>query len=700
MLLKIKKKPFSLSPTQRTLLTLVTKTNKLKDNYNCDILKKTKNIVINTNSYSNFFESEERNKKKSIKYIFQNSYRNTSREKESSSDKSFLPTLSTEKIIKKNINSRNIDKLTTGNRKITIPLNQTFSNFNIKNKENSFRIKYLNKSNANTIENITKIIFSENEHYNYLNYDETQIFSKLNSSLKDKYMKYIFERINYLKNNENTNFTNLLTKKYESKENNFSLQLESIEIKFVNITKEEEEPIIFLLPFTYIPLFYYQNFYIFKYILLSLFVFKDNFNSIIINEKNLKKFLKISYLFKNNGITNTLNALFNNIKSIIHEEDLEIKEQKQLKSEIFIFLWNTPYNIYKVQILLPKINIIFNNLKKTLSHFIQKDLMIYLLDNNLLNWDFYIIKYLISFKKFRIIFEKNHTKLKYNKDEGNDMIYLISPKITNYIDKFNINKNFLFLNTNNQYKNKLYIIHPFELEINKYSKRFCFNFTFSQMKILSFISNHENLEEFLLKLLNENPISKKFSFNYNFFTMFNKIDYLLSIKANNLNITNSSKPKLIHKHSVKNKNVLKDFNSERKNIDYNCLNIVQKKKNIFNLHHPICEIIEINKNEIQSNISNDEIYQIKLENFNQLFDCGKEYLPKFLLENKNIIEKKIINNNMEISINQTTKNKKIMRKNTINSSISTVKTPHVKYSIRFKDQFQIKQNKEFILPNE
>ena len=63
MLLKIKKKPFSLSPTQRTLLTLVTKTNKLKDNYNCDILKKTKNIVINTNSYSNFFESEERNKK-------------------------------------------------------------------------------------------------------------------------------------------------------------------------------------------------------------------------------------------------------------------------------------------------------------------------------------------------------------------------------------------------------------------------------------------------------------------------------------------------------------------------------------------------------------------------------------------------------------------------------------------------------------
>ena len=82
----------------------------LKDNYNCDILKKTKNIVINTNSYSNFFESEERNKKKSIKYIFQNSYRNTSREKESSSDKSFLPTLSTEKIIKKNINSRNVLK--------------------------------------------------------------------------------------------------------------------------------------------------------------------------------------------------------------------------------------------------------------------------------------------------------------------------------------------------------------------------------------------------------------------------------------------------------------------------------------------------------------------------------------------------------------------------------------------------------------
>ena len=190
MLLNVKKKLISFSSSQKSLISLVNINQNLKNK--CVILKKTKNIVLNTNSYSNYFEGDEENKSKTLRNTSENN-------KENSTDKSYLPTLSTDKILKKKI-SRNIS---TGINKKNIPLNQTFTHFKKKFEDiKTFRVNYINPHLVNSIENITKIIFSENEYYYYLKYDEHQIFSNFNNSLKKKNYKLIYEKINYLKQNK------------------------------------------------------------------------------------------------------------------------------------------------------------------------------------------------------------------------------------------------------------------------------------------------------------------------------------------------------------------------------------------------------------------------------------------------------------------------------------------------------------------
>ena len=176
MLLNVKKKLISFSSSQKSLISLVNINQNLKNKF--EILKKTKNIVLNTNSYSNYFEGDEENKSKTLRNTSENN-------KETSTDKSYLPTLSTDKILKKKI-SRNIS---TGINKKNIPLNQTFTHF--KKKFEDIKTFRVNPHLVNLIDNITKIIFSENEYYYYLKYDEHQIFSNFNNFLKKKNYKFI-----------------------------------------------------------------------------------------------------------------------------------------------------------------------------------------------------------------------------------------------------------------------------------------------------------------------------------------------------------------------------------------------------------------------------------------------------------------------------------------------------------------------------
>ena len=692
MLLNVKKKLISFSSSQKSLISLVNINQNLKNK--CVILKKTKNIVLNTNSYSNYFEGDEENKSKTLRNTSENN-------KETSTDKSYLPTLSTDKILKKKI-SRNIS---TGINKKNIPLNQTFTHFKKKFEDiKTFRVNYINPHLVNSIENITKIIFSENEYYYYLKYDEHQIFSNFNNSLKKKNYKLIYEKINYLKQNDITNFSDSLYKLYKSKENNFSIKLKSIEIKFENITKKEN-PKIFILPLIYIPLFYYQNFYAFKYILLSMFSFKDNFNKIEFNEKELKNFLKISSLFIKDFSISNVDFLK---KSVI--EDKNIEEQKKLKGNIYTLIWNTPIHIYKVTIELPKILIVFNNLQNVFHHFIEKDLILYLLNNNFLSWDFYVIKYLISFKKFRILFENNHTKQNLFKNKETNSNYLISPKVKSYIDKLNKNKSFLFINSDKENKNSIYIIHPLKMELTEEIKDKIFTFTLNQMEILSHISLYENLNDFLQKLLCLNTETQKYFLNYDFFQNLNKKEFF-SILSNNLikkrrepfhRKTNRNSTKSLFSIYQNTNNTIKEY-KKLTGRNFTIFKESPKKLNInekvnFTLQNPIIEKIEIIQNEIVSNYNKDEIYEIKIENFKILFDCEKEFLPQKLFKNYHIIEKKVIDN--ENYINKTVKPRKsFMKKSFTRTSIKNIRYSEEieKINLKMKDKLTPREIKQFDL---
>ena len=75
----------------------------------------------------------------------------------------------------------------------------------------------------------------------------------MNHSLKEHYKEFIIEKINILKQNLNKNFTYLLTKEYNEKDNNFILKLKSLQIIFENIQTKKIKKLYF--PFSYLPIF-------------------------------------------------------------------------------------------------------------------------------------------------------------------------------------------------------------------------------------------------------------------------------------------------------------------------------------------------------------------------------------------------------------------------------------------------------------
>ena len=105
------------------------------------------------------------------------------------------------------------------------------------------------------------------------------------------------------------------------------------------------------------------------------------------------------------------------------------KEHNYINFNIFEFLWMTPNQSYKVCITTPivTINIPKNNIK--VKKYVDFELLLYLYENEFKNWDFYLVKYLSSYKSFRALLEEiNSINESYNKD-----FYLTKPRIKSYL---------------------------------------------------------------------------------------------------------------------------------------------------------------------------------------------------------------------------------------------------------------------------
>ena len=113
------------------------------------------------------------------------------------------------------------------------------------------------------------------------------------------------------------------------------------------------------------------------------------------------------------------------------------KDSNYIYYNIFEFLWLTPNNTFNVTIKMPLITLQIPKNNIIVRKYIDFELLFFLYQNDFKFWDFYLIKYLASFKSFRSLLEDINSL----NEISNKKFYLTYPKIKSY--SFN---NFKFVN--------------------------------------------------------------------------------------------------------------------------------------------------------------------------------------------------------------------------------------------------------------
>jgi hypothetical protein len=644
---------------------------KRKKNISCEFKKDIKELILNRESYNDFFNNGKKmnilNLKKKENFLHLKK-RNIK----------VLPYIFSDSSLMKLKLKQTFSNSQSNNTDITLGLNYNKSEndliksysyqkdkiscFHIKNNI-SEKINFTNRffkfpKNKIIMDNSSIISESILKNDIELQYDETKIFSKFDYSLKEHYEEFILNNINLLKEKNNKELIYFLIQEYNEKENNFVLKLKSIQIIFENIKTKKKKKLHF--PFCYLPIFYYNDFQYFKYILLTLISFSNDFENISYDENKMLLFIKNSNLFKGKHKINDLKLNFNfnslSINNVNYEKEIN------LKGDNYIFLWNTPKYTFKVKLILPLIQVIFLNSKNIIEHHVNSDLMCFLLENNFSNWGFYISKHLISFKLFRDFFENNLSKkvnlnsvLPNSKQSNNINIkHSILPlKIVDYIDLENLKKYFMYFETNNDLKNKISLIHGVQLEIIYFKKNFRFFFNFYQSKILSIISKFDDLRHFFLKIIKCNKENLILTIDYKFFSLFEEKDFKKIYndkKKENINNENIKKDnEIIIEDNKKNeedknnesitshssndessnsnsKNMIKSVEDEIKILQLSGINISEKQKssddNTSNNNTPT-------KNLIGNNPMLREIEDYVQKNMDEMYKAFEELKASF-----------------------------------------------------------------------
>ena len=461
---------------------------------------------------------------------------------------------------------------------------------------------------------LNSIFYDEDYYYNDLKYNEKEIFGH-----KIEYFNYLKDELNYFLKKEKdfdlkTDLLQLfLTKKYGKIE--LFLKSARIEVMVDDASsKNGEEKILNInLPFHLMCLIYLLNGEKINYLIIILLkkfqtdnisedpdeekivmseeqkklIFLDILGMVKFEKDNIDfKFTKKNYeqyysqlkfLEKVKDLTEA--TKYNNFMANFFKDHNLIKALDNSDSNIYnnpIYKSNTKANFetninkytiyiislqkkYKVHLYLPEIELIFNNYNKQINHFIDKELFLFLYQNNFMYWDYYVLHYLFSYKNFRqfmngILSAQNQNNMRYykknnyflsktnNKQEKNNYKnYLsqnkgIQSKIRRcyltelYSYETSLNDNcyeFIFMYSNSInlsiFKLKSYTLYVFYTNINK-PIIYEFNFNFQQMKILYYISLLEFLTVFLKKLLyiKDGDINLDYSYFESFSNMSNQ----------------------------------------------------------------------------------------------------------------------------------------------------------------------------------
>ena len=144
-----------------------------------------------------------------------------------------------------------------------------------------------------------------------------------------------------------------------------------------------------------------------------------------------------------------------------------------------------------MKIVLPFVKLTFLNSSTQVFTRCHSKFILYLIKNNFLNWDFYTIQYLFSFKKFRKIIMVSMSKVpKSVKSFKNGTFVIIKDSIVDFIDNKNIQQKYLYFNTDTQARQTINIIHSYSMiSYSNIGKNTSFLFYFIDKYIRRCINN-------------------------------------------------------------------------------------------------------------------------------------------------------------------------------------------------------------------
>lgn len=533
-----------------------------------DILKKTKQLVVKSHDYGKYINEHNQANYKHIPFRLPDVNGYASKKNHQIR---LLPNhLSVSKGMTRNkYHTTNTSMMnSSGILALSASPNTRFRNqlvrFNSINKKINLKTKY-HKVNSNLL---IDMLFSD-DVYSELSFDESDIFHK-----DEEYEIFIKQHIDNLKDNHSENITNSLFRTYNG--NAIRMELKSIKVECKNISKPLISSIVYFLPFDYLPLFYYKGVKEFaKFIIAMIKWNAPDFDEYAINPDALLLYLN-NFPDENKQKKNTKSTIHNtneqysNLKNIASDPYSQPKKktkQSQIK-DIYVFIWNTPKSIYQIEIRMPEIimNIDYKK-KKIVNTFVNYEMMLYLLQRKFLNWDFYIIRYLLSFKQFRCLIEETLSKktVYANKDSElvndevqsktfNDTEYyrLGTVSSINFADRTSWNKNYyLVFSTDNHNANTFNIVNNLKLNVIFSGYKYYFKFTFNHIRILDIIAKHKNLISILNKLIILDHSTGNSKFNYSFFDIYdnNDLDFEALVFDNGDQTDKSNRTPIYHHKS-------------------------------------------------------------------------------------------------------------------------------------------------------
>ena len=373
-----------------------------------------------------------------------------------------------------------------------------------------------------------------------LQYDESEIFNK-----SEYYSKIIENKLLEIKFSKIENLTTLLDSKFEDVNGNkIQLSLTSMKLLFTPLNSEGHSVCI-TLPFAYLFLYYYKDMEFFKNILLSSIKFDNNYENVFFKEDEIYEYLRLvenqkqsstnmirksktcadeSKFIKKSTLSSKHGSETFLINQLLQKKNIVIGNETQNKFiyNTYEFIWITPKKTYKAEFSVPLIIFNFENGRKIVKKYIDREMYLYLWNMNFRNWDYYVVNYLFSFKHFRYIIESLFSKNKTQKIETES----IMDQIMNSKRRkktFDINDEVIFLSSlrshssnckniatysfiTDEFRNNSIITfysYIVSVEYNKLNpfKKWTFYLNFKQMKFLIKVSKFERLDSFLVKIL-------------------------------------------------------------------------------------------------------------------------------------------------------------------------------------------------------